>query len=502
MRLNFVFLFLIFGLCYSQQPDPLLADNVQHQERWVDSIYSSLTLDEKIGQLFVPMVFSRRDDQHFDEIKTLVEEHHIGGLIFSLGTPDKQTRWLNEFQSLSKVPLMISMDAEWGVSMRLDSVVPFPWSMTLGASKDIEIIRKIGQRMGEQEQELGIHMSYSPVADINTNPRNPIIGNRSFGQNPQAVADHSVALMLGHHDAGILTSAKHFPGHGDTEQDSHSTLPTVNFSEKRLESEELYPFRKLIENGVSSIMVAHLNVPALTKSDIPASLSKNLITGLLKEKIGFNGLIVTDALNMKGASLNVIGNIDLAAFLAGNDVLLISLDIPEGIKAIKSAYYRSDLAKARLEESVKKILKAKFKVGLAEMKPVNRDKLYEKLNTHRDTLLIKEAFGKSITLIKNKNNLIPLDQNQQYSYIKLGDASGKVFIDHLQQNFSVKTIDHKTIPQTLKAIDKGNKVIISFHRSDATPWKDNSFSEEELNLIQAVVAKHEVILDVFDIYLL
>ena len=497
MRFNFIFLLLFGGYCLSQQPDPLLVDETKNQNQWVDSIYSTLSLDEKIGQLFFPMVFSKKNDQHFKEIKTLIQDHHIGGLIFSQGTPVKQTQWLNDFQSQSKVPLLVTMDAEWGVAMRLDSVVPFPWSMTLGASRDYEIIRKVGQRIGEQERLLGVHMSFSPVADINTNPLNPIIGNRSFGENPDKVAKQVVALMEGHHQAGILTSAKHFPGHGDTEKDSHLTLPKINFSKDHIEANELYPFKKLIEKNVSSIMVAHLNVPSLTDSDYPASLSRKLVTGLLKEKLGFNGLIVTDALNMKGADTEIEGNIDLAAFEAGNDLLLISLDIPKGIKAIKNAYKNSDYIKMRLRESVKKILKAKFKVGLDIAKKLDIEKLYQKLNTLNDTLLIREAFSKSITLIKNDNDLLPLSPNHRYSYIKLGDSSGKVFSDRLLQNSSIEIIDFKTRSQVLKTLKNDSKVIISFHRSDINPWKENDLTQEELKLIEAIAKDHEVILDFF-----
>ena len=305
----------VTSIC-AQQPDPLLSEDVEAQKAWVDSQYQNMTLDEKIGQLFVPMVFSEQDEKHFEEIKSLIENHHLGGLIFSLGSPDKQSKWLNEFQSVSKVPLLISMDAEWGVAMRLDSVVAFPWNMTLGAARNDEVLRKIGQRMGEQEKALGVHMSYAPVLDINTNPDNPIIGNRSFGESPSLVAQKGLSIMKGHHDAGRLTSGKHFPGHGNTDQDSHKTLPTLSFDRDRIENNELFPFKKLIENGISSIMVAHLNVPALTGSNLPTSLSYNVVTELLKEQLGFNGLIVTDALNMKGAlDYTELDNIDLAAFV-------------------------------------------------------------------------------------------------------------------------------------------------------------------------------------------
>ena len=332
MRVLFTLFVLLGGISLAQQPDPLLSLNPKLQQKWVDSVYQSMSLDQKIGQLFTPMVFSEKDDEHFDEIKDLIEKYHIGGIIFSLGGPVKQSQWLNEFQALSKVPLLISMDAEWGVAMRLDSVVAFPWSMTLGAIKDNAIIRKIGQRMGEQEKILGVHMSYAPVLDINTNPQNPIIGNRSFGEDPKRVVEKGVALMRGHHDAGILTSGKHFPGHGDTAKDSHKTLPTVSFDRSRLENTEMYPFKIAIEQGLSSVMTAHLNVPALTLSNDPTSLSPAVVTQLLKQNIGFNGLAVTDALNMKGAEPNNPDlNMDLLALLAGNDILLISKDIPLGV---------------------------------------------------------------------------------------------------------------------------------------------------------------------------
>ncbi len=495
---SFIFLSLCVTTVCAQQPDPLLSDAVEAQKKWVDSLYQNMTLDEKVGQLFVPMVFSEQDEKHFEEIKSLIEKHHLGGLIFSLGSPDKQSKWLNEFQSVSKVPLLISMDAEWGVAMRLDSVVAFPWNMTLGAAQNEEVLRKIGQRMGEQERALGVHMSYAPVLDINTNPNNPIIGNRSFGESPTLVARKGLAIMRGHHDAGRLTSGKHFPGHGDTAQDSHKTLPTLSFDRDRIENNELLPFKKLIENGISSIMVAHLNVPALTGSNLPTSLSYKVVTELLKEQLGFNGLIVTDALNMKGASdYTELDNIDLAAFVAGNDVLLISNNIPLGIDKIKQAVLNTPQLNIRLEESVKKILKAKYKVGLSNYKPVNRNNLLEKINTRLDSLLIQDAFAESITLLKNDNNLLPLDTISKYAHLKMGDAVGTPFFKQLKKHINLTSIELNGIESTLKSLAPYDKVIISFHRSNETPWKSASFSTDEIALIKAIGAYHQVILDVF-----
>ena len=498
MRILFSFFALIGPFSLAQQPDPLLSENPKHQQKWVDSIYQSLSLDQKIGQLFTPMVFSKKDEDHFDEIKNLIEKYYIGGIIFSLGSPFKQSQWLNEFQSISKVPLMISMDAEWGVAMRLDSVIAFPWNMTLGAIKDNTVIRRIGQRMGEQEWILGVHMSYAPVLDINTNPENPIIGNRSFGEDPKRVADKGVALMKGHHDAGILTSGKHFPGHGDTAKDSHKTLPTVNFDRFRLENTEIYPFKKAIEQGLSSVMTAHLNVPALTFSTDPTSLSSEVVTKYLRQNIGFNGLAVTDALNMKGAvPNNSNNNIDLLALLAGNDVLLISQDIPQGIEKIKKAYDNLPIVKRRVEESVKNILKAKYKVGLTEKITIDTNNLQARLNTRKDTLLIEEAYSKSITLIKNDNQLLPLDPQTTYAHIKLGDYQSDVFEAQLRDYVNIKTVKSSTVEQALDALKDIKKVIISYHRSNRSPFLSHDFSKKDMELIQAIAREHELILNLF-----
>ena len=498
MRVLVIFLVLFGTLCSAQQPDPLLSVNPKLQEKWVDSVYHSMSLDQKIGQLFTPMVFSKKDDKHFDDIKSLIEKYHIGGIIFSLGAPVKQTQWLNEFQSMSKVPLLISMDAEWGVAMRLDSVIAFPWSMTLGAIKENSIIRKIGKRMGEQEKILGVNMSYAPVLDINTNAQNPIIGNRSFGEDPLRVAEKGVALMLGHHDAGILTSGKHFPGHGDTAKDSHKTLPTVSFDRSRLEKIEIYPFKKAIEQGLSSVMTAHLNVPALTDTGDPASLSHSVVTQLLKQNIGFNGLAVTDALNMKGAEPNdPNSNMDLLALMAGNDILLISKDIPLGIEKIKIAYQKFNVVKTRVEESVKKILKAKYKVGLTHKNRVDTKNIYTRLNTKKDTLLIEEAYAKSITLLKNDNQLLPLDPRTTYAHIKLGDDQSDVFETQLRDYVNIKTVTPSSIDETLTALKDFKKVIISYHRSNRSPFLSADFSKDDIKLIQAIARKHELVLDIF-----
>jgi beta-N-acetylhexosaminidase len=318
---------LIFYNVSSQQINPLLVSSeLEQQQNWVDSIYGNMSLQEKIGQLFMPVIFSSDPKVKTDEIKNLIQNQYIGGIIFSKGGPKRQAKLNNEYQALSRTPLLMAMDAEWGLAMRLDSTFAYPWNMTLGAITNNKIVEKVGKRIGEQTKRMGMHINFAPVVDINTNPANPIIGNRSFGEDRRNVTEKSLAFMTGMQSAGILANAKHFPGHGDTDTDSHKTLPTINFSKERIDSIELFPYKRLIREGLASVMVAHLNVPSLEEKDnYPSSLSKTIVTDLLKGQLGFNGLIFTDALNMKGASdFKEPGEIDLAAFLAGNDVLLIS----------------------------------------------------------------------------------------------------------------------------------------------------------------------------------
>ena len=287
-----LFLFFCGYTLFAQTPDPLLASNVKDQIKWVDSAYVSLSLEEKIGQLFMVMAFSEQGKEHFEKIANNIEEDKIGGVVFSLGGPLGQTNWLNQFQDKAKTPLLIGMDAEWGVAMRLDSVQAFPWNMTLGAIQENDIIEEIGFRIGEQAKRLGVHINFAPSVDINTNPSNPIIGNRSFGEDKNNVSEKGIVFIKGMHKAGVLSSAKHFPGHGDTETDSHLGLPSINFSKKRIHEIELYPFKKIIQEGVSSVMVAHLDIKALDPGT-PSSLSPKIVKELLLDSLQYKGLVIT-----------------------------------------------------------------------------------------------------------------------------------------------------------------------------------------------------------------
>lgn len=515
--MRFLILFPIFFLAVlsvSAQKNPLLAKDSLAQQKWVDTKYNEMTLDEKLGQLFMVMVASDQNKAAIDGVKNLIRDQKIGGLIFSTGGPVRQARLTNEFQALSKTPLMIGMDAEWGLAMRLDSTYAFPWNMTLGAITDNSIVEKVGKRIGEHARRLGVHINFAPDLDINTNPKNPIIGNRSFGEDRDNVAQKGIAFMKGMESAGVLSNGKHFPGHGDTATDSHHTLPVINFSEARLDSVELYPFRKLIAEGLSSVMVAHLEVPALElKKGLPSSLSEQIISGLLKERMNFKGLVFTDALNMKGVTEHGKGgDAELAAFLAGNDILLMPTDVKKAKEKLVKAYEKGRITEERLAHSVKKILMAKYKVGLNNYRPIDLDHLFDDLNSRKDDLVYEEAIENAITVIKNKFFLMGIKrlENKKIAYVKLGDADGDPFFKALNKYAKVTQVSGKDIASLKAKLKNYNLVIVGHHKSNDSPWKSYKFSSKEQlwlqeiaamrssNLILSVFAKPYALLDLTD----
>ncbi len=495
-------LFLFYFSGYAQQINPLLVENdLVNQKKWVDSIYNTMSLEEKVGQLFMVDAFSKDPKAKIDKVDSLIINQHIGGIIFSKGGPKRQVKINNHFQELAKTPLIMAMDAEWGLAMRLDSTFAYPWNMTLGAITDNQIIYKIGKRIGEHTKRIGMHINFAPVVDINTNPNNPIIGNRSFGEDRDNVTEKSLAFMKGMQSVGVLANAKHFPGHGDTEKDSHKTLPTINFSKQRIDSIELYPYKRLIEEGLSSVMVAHLNVPALEKrSNFPSSISKSIVTDLLQNELGFNGLVFTDALNMKGAAnFKEPGEIDLAAFLAGNDVLLISESIPKAHQLIVGACQNKTITEERLMRSVKKILYAKYKVGLHNYQPIEIENIIEDLNAPIDNVLYEEAMENALTVLKNERLIIPIKEleNTKIAYVHFGDDSGEFFYNQLKKYSKVDWVKAKSLEGYNKQLKEYDLVVIGFHKSNANPWKGYKFSDTEITWLYEIARQNKVILDVF-----
>ena len=512
----------LFVLCFCFQMisaqesinNPLLSKDPIQQQKWVDSVYNSMSVKERIGQLYMVQVMSENTYKVNKTIVDLIKNEHIGGVIYSNGGPYRQAKLNNLLQASSKLPLLVGMDAEWGLSMRLDSTYAFPWNMTLGAISNNQLVEQTGRQIGEHCKRLGVHFNFAPVVDINTNPKNPIIGNRSFGEDRDNVTEKGLAFMKGMQSAGVLANAKHFPGHGDTEADSHKTLPTVSFSEKRIDSIELYPYRKLIKEGLSSVMVAHLNVPSLeTRKGFPSSLSKHIVTDILKNELGFKGLIFTDALTMRGAAdyvekgvdgvtpktLTKGGEIDLMAFLAGNDVMLMSEDPKKGIAKFIEAYNEGIITESRLAHSVRKILMAKYKVGLHNYSPIGLSNLGKDLNRLKDDLLYENLLEDAVTVVKNENTLLPFRdlQTKTIAYVELGDANGSVFFDELKKYTQVHHIKSDKLDGLISRLQNYNTVVVGFHKSNENPWKGYKFSQKELAWLNEIAKVNTVVLDVF-----
>ncbi|QXP74232.1 serine hydrolase [Tenacibaculum sp. AHE15PA] len=502
MKKILVFLgFVFIQFVNAQQQDPLLAKDVDAQNVWVDSIMNSMSIDEKIGQLFMVQAYSNKDKKHEQSITEMITKYHVGNLIFMQGTPEKQVILNNKYQGESKVPLLIGFDGEWGLDMRLKNTYRFPWNMTLGAIEDEALLRETGKRIGEHCKRVGIHINFAPVVDVNTNPNNPIIGNRSFGESKENVTKKAIAFSQGMQSVNVLANAKHFPGHGDTATDSHHTLPTINFSEQRIDSVELYPFKKIFKAGVASVMTAHLSIPALEKNEkLPTSLSKSVVTDLLQEKLGFKGLVITDGLNMKGAAnYSSPAAIDLAAILAGNDMLLIPQDVPGSVKLLKEAIEKGPLTEARLNYSVKKILKAKYLVGLNKYNSLLLDNLQEDLNNPYDEVLHRKLIKNSITVVKNEATILPIKnlKDKKVAYVSLGDSKGDDFLGMLKNYTKIEAVSDKHLSVLMQKLTKYDVVIVGFHKSNDHPWKSYKFSNKELVWLQEIARTKKVILDVF-----
>ncbi len=473
---------------------------------WADSVFKTLTPEERIAQLFMVAAYSNKDKKHFKEIKKLVQEYKIGGLIFFQGGPVRQAMLANAYQSYSKVPLFMSMDAEWGLAMRLDSTTKFPRQMTLGAIQNDSLVYEMGAEIARQCKRLGMQINFAPVVDINNNPLNPVISNRSFGENKYNVTRKALMYMKGMQDNGVLANAKHFPGHGDTDSDSHKTLPTVKCSRGRLDTLELYPFKKLISQGLGSMMVAHLSIPALdTTCNQASTLTKSIVTGLLKDTLGFKGLVFTDALNMKGVSkFYKPGEVDVKALIAGNDVLLFPEDVPTAIKEIKAAIERCDISQEEIDKRCMKILLAKQWTGLNRYSKIKIKDLYNDLNTPNAELINRKLTEASLTLLQNKNNLIPLQKldTLKIASLSLGYKELNIFQQTLSnyspmKHFGIdKDAKQGAFDTVLAELKNYNLVIIHINNTNNKPDKNFGLTPQVMAMLKAVMKQNKVIVNV------
>jgi len=469
--------------------------DLRKANEWVDKTYQSLSQDEKLGQLFIVALYTNKGEEFISQIRNIVTNDKIGGLILMQDDAGREINLVNEFQSKSKVPLMIGMDAEWGLYQRIAKAHKFPWAITLGAIQDKSLIAEMSAKIAEDCKRMGINWDFAPVVDVNTNPGNPIIGNRSFGSDVNNVINSASAYANGLQNNGILAAIKHFPGHGDTSTDSHLDLPVVSHNLERLEKIELAPFKALMDKGIGGVMVAHLYVPAIeTEKGIPASVSKKIITGVLKEKFGYKGLIITDALNM-GAVSNKFkaGELDAMAFKAGNDIMLFSQDVATGKKLIQQAIDKGEISQSRVEESVKKILLTKYFLGLDKYKNVNPDNINDDLNNATHSAIVQKMYANALTLIKDDKKLLPLDSGSTYYYVPLEEASYDAFLT--QVNTGTTAIIKKS--DEINTIPSNSKVIVGFHKDNSTAYKSYKISDASKKILADLSKNQNVILDVF-----
>lgn len=479
----------------------------QDQEaQWVDSVYRNMTLDERIGQLFIIRAHSDLGEDHIQSVTRQIEKYKVGGLCFFQGTPARQIELVNKYQSLADIPLFVTMDAEWGPSMRFkEHAVTFPRQLTLGAIQNNELIYRLGKEIARELKLIGVNFNFAPVVDINNNPRNPVINDRSFGEDKLNVTAKSYMYMKGLQDHGILASAKHFPGHGDTDVDSHHALPVINHDLDRLKNIELYPFTALAKTDLASIMVAHLNIPALDDRDkIPSSLSYNTITNLLKDSIGFEGLIITDGLEMKAVSANwPDGIVELKAFQAGNDLLLLPNNLPLAVQKLKQAVTNNVISQDRLAESVKKILRYKYQIGLNQPPPsLTTHNIAQKLNTDSAILLKEELIRAAATLVRDENTVVPLNGGENIISVALGASSETPFQKELSKFTKARQYQSTDLETTRRVFDslkeeQASTFIISLHDMSKYASRNFGLNKSEVHLINQLAAQHEVVLVVF-----
>lgn len=474
------------------QPKNASADDLKKAKQWVDKTYRNLSQDEKLGQLFIVALYTNKGEDYISQIRNIVTNDKIGGLILMQDDAAREINLVNEFQQKSKVPLMIGMDAEWGLFQRIATAHKFPWAMTLGAIQDKNLVYQMSAKIAEDCHRMGINWDFAPVVDVNTNPNNPIIGNRSFGSEVNNVISSALSYSNGLQDNNILAAIKHFPGHGDTSTDSHLDLPVVSHNTDRLNTVELAPFKALMDKGIGGVMVAHLYVPSLESGKgIPASVSKNIITGLLKDKLGYKGLIITDALNM-GAVANKYkpGELDALAFKAGNDIMLFSQGVSEGKKLIQKAIDKGEIPQNRVEESVKKILLTKYFLGLTQYTPKNPENINTDLNNDSHKTLVQNLYANALTLLKDEKKLLPLTGKQIY-YVPLEEAPYQTFANRLGNNVIIKKAGE------INTIPTGSTVVVGFHKDNSTAYKPYKISAESKKVLADLTKNQNVILNVF-----
>jgi len=472
------FVFLISPLISIAQTQSSFIGSLDKPNDWVDGVFRKLSKRERIAQLFMVRAHTDKGKAFEDSVAKLIRKERIGGLVFFQGGPARQAVLTNRYQSVSKLPLLISMDAEWGLGMRLDSTISFPYQLTLGAIQDNKLIYEMGKQVAMDFKRIGMQVNFAPVADINNNPKNPVIGIRSFGDNKYNVAAKVTAYMKGLQENNVLVSVKHFPGHGDTDVDSHHDLPQLPFTRERLDSLELYPFRELIKEGASGIMVAHMNIPVLDNTqNLPSTLSRPIVTGLLKEDLGFKGIIFSDAMEMKGvAKFFPEGESDVLGLIAGLDVIELSGNSKRAVKLVRQAIKSKQLSWERINASVRKVLMAKYWSGLSDKQFVNPENIIADLNRPEARQLNQQLADAAVTILNSDAQIRNLDLSKKTALVSMGAPDLTTFqntIKPLLPNSLLFLLpkdasdsDVNNVRAELKAYDQ---IIVSIHDTRKRP---------------------------------
>ncbi len=510
--MNKILYTFLFTLCfwlqsYSSVIDSTTVRPYPQPYPWADSLIKTMTLEQKIAQLIMIRVVSNENGKYSKQITETISKLELGGVCMFQGGPVRNVNLINRIQSVSKIPVLVSIDGEWGLSMRLDSTIMFPRQIALGAIQDNSLIYRMGKEIAREFLRAGIRLNFAPDADINCNSKNPVINSRSFGSDRDNVTQKAIAYMMGMEDNGLMACAKHFPGHGDTETDSHLALPIINHSVATLDSIDLYPFKRLIESGISSVMIAHLFVPALdTTRNRPSSLSNAIVQDLLRKKLNFNGLIITDALDMKGVSkFYKPGECELAALVADNDILLLPVDPEIAIKTIKNAVDSCLISEELITSKCLKVLRYKEHFKINECFEIPTQSLIEDLNPESTKHLVRELTEASITVLGNKTNALPLPNTDYTTDATL--AIGSENTNKFQQTLSIygrfshfnfaPNFDYKQSDSMLNVLSKYSTVIVSIHNTSQLPQRGYGVSDESIKFIDTLSKRTKVILSVF-----
>lgn len=499
---NKVFILIVISVLTSYTAFP------QGEEQlWVDSVYNSLTLEQRVGQL-INIRVNQPNQKPLATVESDVRGYNVGGMTFFRMNADEQVAYTNKFQSEAQTPMLVAIDAEWGLGMRVNKSVSYPYQMTLGAMDSDLPLQVMGSQVAQQCRRMGIHINFAPCVDVNNNPANPVIGMRSFGENPRAVANKAEAYMRGMQQGGLLTSIKHFPGHGNTTTDSHASLPTVYSSKKDVDNVELYPFRTLIERGATGVMVGHLYLPAIEPvPNTSSSLSKNIITDLLKDELGFDGLIYTDALDMKGASQYISqDSLALYALMAGADVLLMPSNVSASIGIIVEAARSDAKVMERIAESCRKVLTYKYRVGLNNYQPVSEKNVLSDIKKYEYQELVQQMLNQAQTMLVNKGGILPLnlEKNKRVAVVTIGEPKTDMMRKELQSlGFIVKeyNVDKKNISaessRLISSVGDADVVVVNIRQTSINASSNYGINKETVEFVRDVQRKNKVILNVF-----